>query len=173
MHLLSLHKQKTEVTRGSVTIALPDLALFIPIEDVAKIIPLPEVRISAQKVLGLAEIEQQQIIVLDLHYPLYGTNQNINAGYLILLHGRKGLQYGIATTSLPMIQAIGLNRIEPWKSQDSDPSKGSSSISAHQAHILEQIASHRIVSPGKTGQLPSFWLDSDQMIQAVRRWAAQ
>jgi chemotaxis signal transduction protein len=169
MHLLSLHKQKTEATREAVTIALPDLALFIPIEDVAKIIPLPEVRISAQKVLGLAEIEHQQIIVLDLHYPLYGTNQNINAGYLILLHTHKGLQYGIATASLPMIQAIGLDRIEPWEGQDSVTS---ATISAHQVQILEQIASHRIAHSGKIAQPSSFWLNSDRMIQAVRQWAA-
>jgi chemotaxis signal transduction protein len=172
MQLLSLHKGKTEATREAVTIALPDVALFLAIEDVAKIIPLPEVRLSGQRVLGLSEIDQQQVIVVDLQYPLYGRNQDLSSGYLILLHPHKGLQYGIATPALPMIQAIATARVEPWHHSDSSSGSDSSGVSDQQADILYQIATHQIAPHGKVTQLPGYWLDSHRMIQSVRQWAA-
>jgi hypothetical protein len=195
-HLLAFHQKKAApATQTVVTIDFADLKLLLPIAAVAKIIPLPEVRLSAQRLLGLATVEAEQVIVLDLHYPLYGRNNPAlfadrvaapaAAGYLILLAGSAGLQYGIATASLPLIESIALAQIQPWAGTEPLPAN-------HE--FAAQFVNHAVTRPaGKpsaaaitAGRLPTalppvmtpivalprLVVDLPRLIQVVRQWAA-
>jgi hypothetical protein len=193
-HILAFHTRKVApATRNVVTITFADLALLIPIEDAAKILPLPEVRLSARKVLGLTEIDQALVIVLDLHYPLYGTNSpdlfgdrdltiRANAsssGYLILLNASPYRQYGLITATLPMIQSVLLDRIETLPDLEAD--RG---LMATNHQTVTQFSRHWIprftpvvpvspgpINPGQVRELPGFLVDVPQMIQMVRQCA--
>jgi chemotaxis signal transduction protein len=155
-------KQLPLPTETLVTIAFPDINLLIPIADVAKIIPLPEVRASSHGILGLANIENEQAIVLDLHYPLYGSNQpNLFAAvhpdrYLVLLQGSKGLQYGLVAPELPLIQKIACDQFQPI-----------ATANLPHPEMLGNVASRGIAQPA------GFVIDVTQMIPAVRQWASQ
>jgi hypothetical protein len=155
-------KQVQRPTETLVTIGFPDINLLIPIADVAKIIPLPEVRASGHGILSLANIEDEQAIVLDLHYPLYGRNQpDLFAAvhpdrYLVLLHGHKGLQYGLAAPELPLIQKITCDQLQPI-----------TATNMPHTEVLGNLASRAI------GQPAGFVIDVTQMIPAVRQWASQ
>ncbi len=194
-HILAFHTQKVApATRNVLTITFADLTLLIPIEAAAKILPLPEVRLSARKILGLTEIDQAQVILLDLHYPLYGTNNPhlfgdgdlaigtnaASSGYLILLNASPQLQYGLITATLPMIQSVLIDHIEALPDTEADRAlmpPNHQTVTQFSHHWIPRFTpavpvGSSTINPAKVRELPGFLVDVPQMIQTVRHWVA-
>ncbi len=84
---------------------LGSLHLGLPLTQVQKVIPYPQIFSSGQKPIGLAHFEDQEVVVIDLHRHLFGQPSPAPATHLIVVTGGDDL-YGLPCAGMPALVEI-------------------------------------------------------------------
>lgn len=148
-----LINQKKEETLKFLIFTMGNLNLAMGIDSIIRIIPLPQIHRSGDKLLGIATYEDREVLVIDLYKKIYGKESAIFQGFLVIFAGRQGW-YGLTIASLPNVQDVPLNILQPVPSEYRD-------------RDTLGIASHMMqVSLKKSEQLQTvFLLDADLLLK--------
>ncbi|BBC24394.1 chemotaxis protein CheW [Pseudanabaena sp. ABRG5-3] len=148
-----LISQKKEETLKFLIFSMGDLNLAMGIDSVVRIIPLPKIYRSGDKLLGIIIYEDQEIVVIDLYKKIYGQEANIMKGFLVIFGGIRSL-YGITIATLPNVQDVALSSLQaiPADYRDRD---------------TLGIASHMMQIPIKKFEEPQtvFLLDAELLLK--------
>lgn len=79
------------------------LLLAVPITEAVKVVRIPEIYRSGQRALGLANFDDKEVIVIDLHQKIYNLPNPEVEQYLIVIQPNKGCLFGIPSSSLPTL----------------------------------------------------------------------
>jgi len=107
-----LISQKKQETLKFLIFSMGNLNLAMGIDSVIRIIPLPTIHRSGNKLLGIATYEDQEVLVIDLYKRIYGQESIIGKGFLVIFAGIRSL-YGITIASLPNVQDVPVNNLQP------------------------------------------------------------
>ncbi|MBD2177584.1 chemotaxis protein CheW [Pseudanabaena sp. FACHB-1998] len=107
-----LINQKKEETLKFLIFSMGNLHLAMGIDSVIRIIPLPQIHRSGDKLLGIATYEGREVLVIDLYKRIYGKESQISKGFLVIFAGRQSW-YGITIASLPNVQDVPLSLLQP------------------------------------------------------------
>ena len=100
-------KQKKEEKLKFLIFTMGNLNLAIGIDSVIRIIPLPKIHRSGDKLLGIAMYEDQEVLVIDLYKRIYNQETNITKGFLVIFAGNNSL-CGITINTLPNVEDVPL-----------------------------------------------------------------
>lgn len=134
--------------------SLGNLNLALPIDAVKKVINYTPIHGSGLSSFGIANIDNQELTVIDLHKKLFKVSQTQisgEKGYLILVINSLGEYFGIWVQETPTLQDIPLSqlRVLPESYRRSD---------------TLYIASHVMVIPQKNNPKTVFLLDIDRLL---------
>ncbi|CAN1212480.1 chemotaxis protein CheW [Tumidithrix helvetica PCC 7403] len=107
---------KTKVKEATLKILmfpLGNLFLAVKLEGVKKVIPMPAIAKSGNKLLGITNFEDQEIVVVDLHQKILNASNAIVSRYLIVVQSELEALYGIPVISLPEMLEVPLSMIHP------------------------------------------------------------
>ncbi|NMF60121.1 chemotaxis protein CheW [Pseudanabaena yagii] len=107
-----LSSQKKQETLKFLIFTMGNLNLAMGIDSVIRIIPLPTIHRSGNKLLGITTYEDQEVLVIDLYKRIYGQESSIDNGFLVIFAGIRSL-YGITIASLPNVQDVPVNNLQP------------------------------------------------------------
>ncbi|WNZ23779.1 chemotaxis protein CheW [Leptolyngbya sp. NK1-12] len=139
-----------------VAFSVGQLTLAARIEQVDKVVNLPTVYGSGLKPVGLAQVDEHDITVIDLQRHLFGiTAQSMPTPYLILLHTRSGEGIGIPVSDTPILIEVPTNLIR------------SLPASYRRADTLE-IASHIAIISEAEQTRTLFLLDVEQLSSSIQ-----
>jgi chemotaxis signal transduction protein len=148
-----LINQKKEETLKFLIFSMGNLNLAMGIDSVIRIIPLPQIHRSGDKLLGITTYEDQEVLVIDLYKKIYGKEATISQGFLVIFAGLQSW-YGITIASLPNVQDVPLNILQPVPPEYRD--RDTLGIASH---IMQ-------VSIRKSEQLQTvFLLDADLLLR--------
>jgi chemotaxis signal transduction protein len=108
-----LKTKVTEATLKILTFSLNDLFLAVTLDGVKKVIPVPAIAKSGNKLLGIAKFEDREIIVVDLHQKILDTTASVTAKYLIVIQSESQALYGIPVVAMPEMLEVPLSTIHP------------------------------------------------------------
>jgi chemotaxis signal transduction protein len=91
--------------------AFDTLNLALPMTGVQKVTHLPTVFRSGDTLMGVGYVDDREIIVIDLHYHLYGQPYPHQQGYLVKLQRPDGNIYGILVAMLPVMVDMPLSSL--------------------------------------------------------------
>jgi chemotaxis signal transduction protein len=147
-----LSTKKKEATLKFLIFTMADLNLAIGIESVVRIIPLPKIHRSGDKLLGIANYENQDVLVIDLYKRIYGQELNLVKGFLVIFAGQNSL-YGFTIAALPNVENVPVNSLQ-------------SVTAAYRDRDTLGIASHTMqVSIKKSDPQTVFLLDSELLLK--------
>ncbi len=127
-----LSNQKKEETLKFIIFSMGNLKLALGIDSVVRIIPLPEIHRSGDKLLGITTYEDHEVLVIDLYKRIYGIEANITQGFLVILGGHRSL-YGITIATLPNVQDIPVQSLQPLPAEYRD--RDTLGISSHMMQV--------------------------------------
>ncbi len=107
-----LSNKKKETTLKFLIFAMGNLNLAMGINSVVRIIPLPKIHRSGDKLLGMTTYEEQEVLVIDLHKQIYGQEIDISKGFLVIFAGKNSL-YGITIATLPNVEDVPVSMVQP------------------------------------------------------------
>jgi chemotaxis signal transduction protein len=133
------------------------LNLALLIDSVKKVVNYTPVYGSGLSVFGVANIDNKELTVIDLHKKLFKVSQSQisgQKGYLILAINSLGEYFGIWVQETPTLQDIALSqlRVIPESYRRSD---------------TLAIASHVMVIPQENSNKTVFLLDADQLLDNI------
>lgn len=88
------------------------LRLAVTLGGILKVIPRPPVVTGNQPFLGLTQVDDQEVLVLDLHHRILGVPATEAPGFLIIFQSDLNT-YGLTTAGLPMMQEIPQDALHP------------------------------------------------------------
>ena len=147
-----LSTKKKEETLKFLIFSMENLNLAMGIDSVVRIIPLPKIHRSGDKLLGIATYEEQEVLVIDLYKRIYDQETNLTKGFLVIFAGRNNL-YGITIATLPNVEDVPVQNLQPLSDEYRD-------------RDTLGIASHMIqVSIKKSDPQTVFLLDSELLLK--------
>jgi chemotaxis signal transduction protein len=100
-------KTKATAALKIMVFKVENLFLGIELESVQKVLAMPIIHKGGNSFLGVTQVEDQQIVVLDLYHTIYGVSGQQGKGYFIIVKaGDK--RYGLTTATLPTMAQIPL-----------------------------------------------------------------
>lgn len=134
--------------------SLGNLNLALPIDAVKKVVNYTPIHGSGLSAFGVANIDNQELTVIDLHKKLFQVSQtqmSEKKGYLIIVVNSLEEYFGIWVQETPTLQDIPLSqlRVLPESYRRSD---------------TLYIASHVMVIPQENNPKTVFLLDIDQLL---------
>jgi len=105
------NKKKEEMLKFLI-FTMGNLNLAIGINSVMRIIPLPKIHRSGDKLLGITTYEDQEVLVIDLYKRIYDQETNLTKGFLVIFIGKNSV-YGIAIATLPNVEDVPVSIIQP------------------------------------------------------------
>ncbi|MGB8698482.1 MAG: chemotaxis protein CheW [Thermosynechococcaceae cyanobacterium] len=132
-----------------------DLHLGIRLDSVQKVVGMPSIVKSGNKFLGIAQIDGQELVVLDLFHNIYGYSANQQKGYFIVTKSDRQV-YGIPTASLPTMKDIPATDFHPVPAEYRDRDT---------LGIAEQMAQ---VTLEKMQVATLFLLDPDRLMNLIK-----
>jgi chemotaxis signal transduction protein len=102
-----------EATLQILTFPLDDLFMAIKLDGVKKVIPIPAIAKSGNKLLGIAKFEDQEIIVVDLYHKILEAEDLNPNRFLILIQSESQFLYGIPVGALPQMLEVPISMIHP------------------------------------------------------------
>ncbi len=131
------------------------LMLSLPVDEVEKVINLPELYSSGLNSLAVAHGDDGEIVAIDLHKKLFNISavpdsQEQNA-YLVIAQNTMDEKFGIIVTQTPSIIDVPLSDVRVLPQ------------SYRQADTLE-IASHVVIFKNDNQSLTIFIIDSDRVL---------
>ena len=131
-----------------------NLNLAMGIDSVVRIIPLPKIHRSGDKLLGIAMYEDQEVLVIDLYKRIYNQEINITKGFLVIFAGKNSL-CGITIDKLPNVEDVPLQSLQAVTPEYRD-------------RDTLGIASHIMQVPIKKSEPQTvFLLDSELLLKMV------
>ncbi len=127
-----LTNQKKEEKLKFLIFSMGSLNLAMGIDSVIRIIPLPTIHRSGDKLLGITVYEDQEVLVIDLYKRIYGKETKITNGFLVIFAGQHSL-YGITIASLPNIQDVPVQSLQPVPKEYRD--RDTLGISSHMMQV--------------------------------------
>ncbi|MDX1977993.1 MAG: chemotaxis protein CheW [Pseudanabaenaceae cyanobacterium bins.68] len=123
------------------------------LEQVLRVVAMPNVFKSGEKLLGIANFEDQEVVVVDLYQKVFGQPLPKRQGFLLILGGKANL-YGLTVPNLPILREIPIADLHalPANYRDRD-SLG--------------VASHMFQIPEKEIPQTVFLLDTDLLLTMV------
>ena len=112
-------KQKKEEKLKFLIFTMGNLNLAMGIDSVVRIIPLPKIHRSGDKLLGIAMYENQEVLVIDLYKRIYDQETNMTKGFLVIFAGKKSL-CGITIATLPNVEDVPLLNLQAVTSEYRD-----------------------------------------------------
>jgi chemotaxis signal transduction protein len=147
-----LSNKKKEATLKFLIFTMGNLNLAMGIDSVVRIIPLPKIHRSGDKLLGITTYEDQEVLVIDLYKRIYDQQTNIDKGFLVIFAGKNSL-YGITVATLPNVEDVPVSIVQPVSSEYRD-------------RDTLGIASHMMqVSIKKSEPQTVFLLDSELLLK--------
>ncbi|MGB7442464.1 MAG: chemotaxis protein CheW [Coleofasciculaceae cyanobacterium] len=137
-----------------IVFALERLNLAFPVTYVEKVIRQKQVQGSGINQFGIANLNEQQVTVIDLYRKVFKTEQSSNYfidGYLVIVKNSKDELYGVAVEKAPVLMDVPLSKIRVLPE------------SYRRLDTLD-IASHVAVIPQETETLTVFLLDVDLLL---------
>ncbi len=147
-----LTNQKKEEKLKFIIFSMGSLNLAMGIDSVIRIIPLPTIHRSGDKLLGITVYEDQEVLVIDLYKRIYGKEIKITNGFLVIFAGQYSL-YGITIASLPNIQDVPVQSLQPVPKEYRD--RDTLGISSHMMQV----------SIKKSDPQTVFLLDADLLLK--------
>jgi purine-binding chemotaxis protein CheW len=151
-----LSNKKKEETRKFMIFTMGNLNFAIAIDSVVRIIPLPKIHRSGDKLLGIATYENQEVLVIDLYKRIYGQaidqKTSITKGFLVIFSQQTGL-YGITIATLPSVEDVPVQSVQPLPDEYRD--RDSLGIASH---VMQ-------VSIKKSEPQAVFLLDTELLLQ--------
>jgi chemotaxis signal transduction protein len=127
----------------------------VPLDEVIKVIPTPEIFQSGEKTLGMTYFEGREVLVVDLHHEIFGSSSTARR-YLIVLRGEAEELYGLPVAGLPIMKEAYLKTVHPIPSEYRD-------------RDTLGIASHMVQIPINKEVQTIFLLSSEKLLKIVRR----
>lgn len=122
-----------------ITFGIGKLNLAIRIDQVAKVVNIPAVHGSGLNAVGLAQVDNQEVTVVDLHRKLFRTEAAPTASYyLVLVNTQAGELLGIPAHQTPLLMEVPMTLIRSLPE------------SYRRSDTLE-MASHIVVLPAEQG----------------------
>ena len=107
-----LSNKKKQETLKFLIFSMGDLNLAMGIDSVVRIIPLPQIHRSGDKLLGITTYEDREVLVIDLYKKIYGQETNLAKGFLVIFAGKNSL-YGITIANLPNVEDVPVQSLQP------------------------------------------------------------
>lgn len=105
-------KTKVTATLKMMVFKVENLFLGIELESIQKVVAMPTIHKGGNSLLGVTQVEDRQIVVLDLYHTIYGVSAQQGKGYFIIVKaGDK--RYGLTTATLPTMAQIPLTDFCP------------------------------------------------------------
>ena len=95
------------------TTPFKNLHLALRMEGVHKVIRMPEVYKSGQKTLGLAQFDNREVIIIDLHQQIYGCPNPEPERYVVVVQANDDRFFGIPVNTLPTMLTIPEDSLKP------------------------------------------------------------
>ncbi len=114
-----LSNKKKEATLKFLIFTMGNLNLAMGIDSVVRIIPLPKIHRSGDKLLGITTYEDQEVLVIDLYKRIYNQKTNIDKGFLVIFAGKNSL-CGITIATLPNVEDVPASIVQPVSSEYRD-----------------------------------------------------
>jgi chemotaxis signal transduction protein len=150
-------KTKTkEATQKMLIFPLKHLNVAIKLDDVVKVIPIPEIFRSGNKTLGLANFEDKEVLVVDLSHEIFGSASTNPGRYLVVMQGDRQEFFGVPVPGLPTMKDVAVSVVRPIPSDYRD-------------RDALGIASHMLQVPGGEETQTAFLLSTGKLIEIVRR----
>ena len=147
-----LSNKKKEETLKFLIFTMGNLNLAMGIDSVIRIIPLPKIHRSGDKLLGLATYDEQEVLVIDLYKRIYGQEASISKGFLVIFAGKSSL-YGVTIAVLPNVEDVPVTNLQPVPSEYRD--RDTLGIASHMMQVSIKKSSPQTV----------FLLDSDLLLE--------
>jgi chemotaxis signal transduction protein len=142
-----------------ITFNIGKLSLALQIDQVYKVINLPTVHSSGINPVGLTQVDNQEITVLDLHRRLFHTKTELAPvnGYLVLVKTKRGELLGVPAIETPLLLDVpaSLIRSLPESYRRSDTLE----IASHIIVISESLEG------SESSQRSLFLLDVERLTQ--------
>lgn len=152
--ILSHNRESTAKLVKLIAFDVGKLSLALALEQVQKVINLPPIYSSGLNPIGVAQIGEREITVIDLHRRLFrseAASTEVRHSYLLLLQTAKREILGISVTETPLLIEVPTTLIRRLPE------------SYRRADTLE-IASHIAVVPlGTGGSRTLFLLDVEML----------
>ncbi len=126
----------------------------VPLDEVIKVIPIPEIFQSGEKTLGMTYFEGQEVLVVDLHHEIFGSSGTANR-YLIVMRGEVEKFYGVPVSGLPIMKNVLQKIVHPIPSEYRD-------------RDTLGVASHMVQIPIDKEVQTIFLLSSEKLLTIVR-----
>jgi chemotaxis signal transduction protein len=126
----------------------------IPLDEVIKVIPTPEIFQSGEKTLGMTYFEGSEVLVVDLHREIFGSSSTARR-YLIVLRGEAQELYGVPVAGLPIMKDVPLKNVHPIPSEYRD-------------RDTLGVASHMVQIPINKEVQTIFLLSSEKLLTIIR-----
>jgi chemotaxis signal transduction protein len=147
-----LSNKKKEETLKFLIFSMGNLNLAMGIDSVVRIIPLPQIHRSGNKLLGITTYEDQEVLVIDLYKQIYNQEVNLTKGFLVIFAGKYSL-YGLTIAALPNVEDVPVHKLQPVPAEYRD-------------RDTLGIASHMMqVSIKKSDPQTVFLLDSELLLK--------
>jgi chemotaxis signal transduction protein len=105
-------KTKATAALKVMVFKVEELFIGLKLEGVQKVVAMPTVHKGGNPFLGVAQVEDQQMVVIDLYHTIYGVSLQQGKGYFIIVKaGDK--RYGLTTATLPTMAQIPLTDLCP------------------------------------------------------------
>jgi purine-binding chemotaxis protein CheW len=148
-----LSNKKKQETLKFLIFSMGDLNLAMGIDSVVRIIPLPQIHRSGDKLLGITTYEDQEVLVIDLYKRIYGQKTNITKGFLVIFSGINSL-YGITIAALPNVEDVPVQNLQPVPAEYRD--RDTLGIASH----MMQVSLKKFIEPQTV-----FVLDSELLLK--------
>jgi len=112
-----------------------NLMFAVRLEEMLKIVSMPSIFKSGEKLLGVTNFEDQEVLVIDLHQRVFAHPLPEAKGFLLVLMVEATL-YGITVPALPVSREVLLTDLHPLPADYRD--RDSLGIASHMVQILEK-----------------------------------
>ena len=109
-----------------------NLYAAVPLDEVIKVIPIPEIFQSGEKTLGMTYFEGSEVLVVDLHHEIFGGS-GTSSQYMIVMRGDTQDFYGVPVSGLPMMKEVSLKIVHPIPSEYRD--RDTLGVASHMVQI--------------------------------------
>jgi chemotaxis signal transduction protein len=115
--------------------SIDNLTFGAKLDEVLKILPMPSIFKSGEKLLGVTNFEDREVLVVDLYQRVFDRPLPATQGFLLIFDAKATL-YGITVPTLPILREIPIADLHPLPVDYRD--RDSLGIASHMVQIIEK-----------------------------------
>jgi chemotaxis signal transduction protein len=129
-------KPKVKEAKAKILVfPIGDLMFGAKLEAVLKVIPMPTVYKSGEKLIGVANFEEHEVLVIDLYQRVFNRPLTGAKGFLLILVSINAL-YGVTVGKLPILREVPLSDLHPLPANYRE--RDSLGIASHMIQLVEK-----------------------------------